>query len=117
MTKSTRIFWLVFLISFVLILSMSCTTMGTSIGSSRGSSIRDEDVARLRSGMSEEEVIKILGSKPQSRLTQPNGNTEMTWSFRSDGTAYSFGKEENRVVSVLFGPDGKMIRISQKTGF
>ncbi len=117
MTKSEKTFWLFLLTSLVLTISISCTAMGTSIGSSRGSSIRDEDVARLRPGMSEEEVIKILGSKPQSKLTQPNGNAEMTWSYRSDGAAYSFGKEENKVISVLFGPDGKMIRISQKTGF
>ena len=117
MAKSTKIFWLFFLTSFVLILPISCTNMGASIGSSRGSSIRDEDVARLRPGMSEEEVTKILGSKPQSKLTQPNGNAELTWSFRSDGAVYSYGKDESRAVSVLFGPDGKMIRISQKTGF
>jgi len=115
--KSEKIFWLFLLTSLVLAVSLSCTAMGTSIGSSREPSIRDKDVARLRPGMSEEEVIKILGSKPQSKLTQPNGNAEMTWSYHSDSTVYSFGKEEDRVISVLFGPDGKMIRISQKTGF
>jgi hypothetical protein len=67
--------------------------------------------------MSEEEVIKILGSKPQSRLTQPDGNTEMTWSSKSGGTIFSFGKEEDKTFSVFFGPDNKMIRIGPQKGF
>jgi hypothetical protein len=95
--------------SLVLALSISCSTVEPSI--------RDRDVARLKPGMSEEEVIKILGSKPQSRLTQPDGNTEMTWSSKSGGTIFSFGKEEDKTFSVFFGPDNKMIRIGPQKGF
>jgi outer membrane protein assembly factor BamE (lipoprotein component of BamABCDE complex) len=95
--------------SFVLALSISCSTTEPSI--------RDSDVTRLKPGMSEEEVTKILGSKPQSRLTQPDGNTEMTWSSMSGGTIFAPGKEQDKTYSILFGPDGKMIRVGPKKSF
>lgn len=107
--KPKKMFSRFVVISLILALSISCSTVEPSI--------RNSDVARLKPGMSEEEVIKILGSKPQSRLTQPGGNTEMTWSSQSGGTIFSIGKEEDKTFSILFGPDGKMIRISQKKGF
>ena len=115
--KAKKAFLLLVLTSLVLSLSISCETMDPSMGPSKAPSFRDEDAARLRPGMSEEEVTKILGSKPQSTLTHPNGNKEMTWSDRISGGIDSSGKEENKAISILFGPDGKMIRVSQKRGF
>jgi outer membrane protein assembly factor BamE (lipoprotein component of BamABCDE complex) len=100
--------------SFILALFISCSTMEPSI---QGGSIREGDVARLKPGMSEQEVTKILGSKPQSRLTQPDGNTEMTWTSMSGGTIFAPGKEQDKTYSILFGPDGKMIRIGPKKSF
>ena len=107
--KWKKIFFRLVVTSFVLALSISCSTVEPSI--------RDGDVARLKPGMSEEEVTKILGSKPQSRLSQPDGNTEMTWSSLSGGTIFAPGKEQDKTFSILFGPDGKMIRIGPKKSF
>jgi outer membrane protein assembly factor BamE (lipoprotein component of BamABCDE complex) len=107
--KLKRIFSQLVVTSFVLALSISCSTTEPSI--------RDSDVARLRPGMSEEEVTRILGSRPQSRLTQPDGNTEMTWTSLSGGTIFGPGKEQEKIYSILFGPDGKMIRVGSKKGF
>ncbi len=107
--KSKKIFSLLVLTSMILVLSISC--------GSTGPSIRDGDVARLRPGMSEGEVTKIIGFKPQSKLSQPDGTTEMTWTIHSSGALQSFGKEESNTISILFGPDGKMIRINKRTSF
>ena len=115
--KAEKAFWLLVLTSLVLSLSISCETMDPSTASPKGPSFRNEDAAQLRPGMSVEEVTKILGFKPQSRLTHPNGNTEMTWSDRIAGGIDSPGKEENKAISILFGPDGKMIKVTQKRGF
>jgi len=107
--KRKKIFSRFVVISFILALSISCSTVEPTI--------RDSDVARLKPGMSEEEVTRILGSKPQSRLTQPDGNTEMTWTSMSGGTIFGPGKEQEKTYSILFGPDGKMIRVGSKKGF
>jgi len=106
--KPKKIFTRIMVISLLLALFVSCSNVEPTI--------RTGDVARLRPGMTEEEVIKILGSKPQSKLTQPDGSTEMTWSSQS-ASIFSISKEEDKTFSILFGPDGKMIRIGQKKGF
>lgn len=112
--KSKKNFSLLALTSLVLALSLSCSSMESSINP-QGPSLRAEDVARLKPGMSAEEVINILGFKPQARLTQPDGNTEMTWSYYTG--AMSSYAQDTKTFSVLFGPDGKMIRIIQKSAF
>ena len=98
-------------ISLVGLLSISCSTTAPSDLSMR-SSIRDEDVAQLKPGMSEEEVTEILRSKPQSRLTLPDGNTELMWSLDYSVKGL-YEKSEGKTLSILFGPDGKMVKINR----
>ena len=92
-------------------LSISCSTTAPSEFSKK-STIRDEDIARLKPGMSEKEVMEILGSKPESRLTLPGGNTEMTWSL-DYAVKGVYEQGEGKRFSILFAPDGKMVRVTR----
>jgi len=100
---------LLVLTSWVWFLSISCSTpMPSSF--TKKSTIRDVDVARLEPGMSEKEVMEILGSKPESRLTSPDGNMELTWSSEQSVRGL-YEDKEGKTISILFTPDGKMIRV------
>jgi len=107
--KLKKISSLFVLLSLVWFLSICCGTMAPS-EFSRKSTIRDEDIARLKPGMSQQEVVQILGSNPDSRLTLPDGNTEMTWSL-DYAVRGVYEKREGKTISVLFGPDGKMVKV------
>jgi hypothetical protein len=107
--KLKKISSLLVLTSLVWVLSISCSTPAPSDFTSK-STIRDESVARLKPGMSEKEVMEILGSKPQSRLTLPDGNTELTWSLDYSVKGV-YEEKEGKTISILFAPDGKMLRV------
>jgi hypothetical protein len=62
-----------------------------------GTAFRWEDTERVKPGMTEAEVVAILG-KPYSRTQSSNGNKILTWSF-----ATAFGGA--RAVSYRFVDD------------
>lgn len=76
-----------------------------------GSTFRDEALRKLEPGMTENEVIKILGSEPNSRSSYPNGTYLLQW-FYSYGTPVGGG---GRHIAILFGYDQKMIKLMHQT--
>jgi hypothetical protein len=67
-----------------------------------GSYFRKEDIDKLKPGMTEEEVIALLKSHP-SRRQKVRDNYMLTW-------IYYMGSSSS-LISLLFGPDHKLIKI------
>jgi hypothetical protein len=72
-----------------------CVSMGTNYDPNR--------VASLRAGMSEAEVVALLG-KPNGVATNPNGQRVLVWMLSSGSM---FGANA-RSLSLVFGPDGRL---------
>ena len=107
-SKKTFLFMGLGLLVFALL--MACAT---------GQTIRDEDVAKLKQGMSEEEVTQIIGLKPFSRNTSPDGSYHLQWvaSKTVSSPIPGMSKSERKDLVINFGPDRKMRRITHQSGF
>ena len=78
--------------------AIGCATSGTHF--------EWQDVERLRPGMSERDVVAILG-RPYMVATGTDGTDTLTWSWAS---ASAFGGVSSRAVSLRF-EDGKLLAI------
>ncbi|MFI4911327.1 MAG: outer membrane protein assembly factor BamE [Sedimentisphaeraceae bacterium JB056] len=81
----------------------SCTVVGTVY--------KHDNIQQLKVGMTEQEVINILGAEPFSRSAL-NGGYLLQWQY-SYGTALATCGA--RHLAVLFSNDGKMIKVTQDT--
>lgn len=81
----------------------SCTVVGNVY--------KHENVEQLEPGMSEQEVIAILGAGPSSRSVAGDGYL-LQWQY-SYGTALATGG--GRHVAVRFSNDNKMVEITHDT--
>ena len=71
-----------------------------------------DNIQKLTVGMTEQEVISILGSEPSERTTYiKNGNRLLQWHY----THISLGKAVSRHVAIIFSSDNKMIKIIHTT--
>ena len=78
---------------------------------STGTNFNPNAVSQLHAGMTESDVIVLMGH-PNGQSSLPNGGHILVW-MHSTGTA--FGTGEARSVSVLIGPDGTMQRVLNET--
>jgi hypothetical protein len=74
-----------------------CVSMGTNYDPSR--------VSSLHAGMTEAEVVALLG-KPNGVATNANGQRVLVWMH---STGSMFGASA-RSVSLVFGPDGRLLQ-------
>jgi hypothetical protein len=81
----------------------SCSVIGTVY--------KHENFQQLQPGMTEQEVIAILGAQPCSRSALKDGYL-LQWQY-SYGTALATGGA--RHLAVLFSNDNKMVKITQNT--
>ena len=85
------------------VLLASCSVIGTVY--------KHDNVQQLQAGMTEQEVITILGAAPCSRSMLKDGYL-LQWQY-SYGTALATGGA--RHLAILFGNDNKMVKITQNT--
>ncbi len=71
----------------------------------QGSYVRDEDIDKVKPGMTEMEVIALFGSHP-SRREKVRGNYTLTW-------IYYMGPG-SRIISLLFDSDNKLIKVTSR---
>ncbi|RZI98581.1 MAG: hypothetical protein EON90_12875 [Brevundimonas sp.] len=68
------------------------------------------EVQSLQPGVTtKEEAVALLG-KPTARSAMPDGGELLQWMY----TEVIYIAGEGRHVSVLFGPDGRMVRIQHQ---
>ncbi len=89
-------------IGLIFISCISCVTMGNTFS--------DDDFNKIITGMTEEEVISILKTNPNSRSEYPNGTYLLQWMY-SYGTPVGGG---GRHIALLFGPDHRLIKITHQ---
>lgn len=82
----------------------ACAHVGTDFDASK--------LADLRPGMTVAEVSAELGGKPRSVGHGASGNTSYVWSY---GEKTPLMRARAKMAVVLFGPDGKMIRVASNT--
>lgn len=92
------------LIIGLIFLCLSCAVMGPTF--------RDADLAKLRAGMLEENVISTLKAEPTSRSDYPDGKYLLQWIY-SYGTFIGVGG--SRHIAILFSPERRMIKIVHQT--
>lgn len=85
-----------------LLATAACSTIGGQFGA---------DIGQLKVGQTTEpQAIAVLGP-PAGSAPLDQGRTEVTWTRTSDSSAL----HHQRTVKVIFGADGKMIRVDSKS--
>jgi ABC-type uncharacterized transport system auxiliary subunit len=88
-----------------------CLTISVALmlaGCASGTNYNPASVSQLQPGIPREEVVKMLG-KPNSVTTMANGQTILVW---ARAKVSPFGAS-SRSVSLMFGPDGKLLQTYQ----
>lgn len=85
----------------------SCSTKDIFVGDV----YEHDNIQKLTEGMTEQEVISILGAEPSTRTILKNDNCLLQWYY----THASLGKAVSRHVAILFSSDNKMIKITSTT--
>ena len=84
----------------------SCSTIKV------GDFYEHDNIEQLTEGMTEQEVISILGAEPSDRTTyMKNGNYLLQWHY----SHASLSKNGSRHLAILFSSDNKMIKITHAT--
>lgn len=80
------------------LLLAGCASMGTNFDMAA--------VNTLQAGMTEAEVVARLG-QPNNRVMRPDGQQMLSWVHSQ---ANFLGSAKAKSVSLLFGPDGRLVR-------
>lgn len=77
-----------------------------------GRNFDENKLADLRSGMTVDQVSAAISGKPGIVTHAANGNTVYTWQFSE---AAPFSGPTAKLAMIVFGPDGRMIRVASST--
>lgn len=87
----------------VVLLVSGCASVGTNFDPAA--------VQSLQPGMTEAQVIQVLGS-PNSRTRLADGSEMLGWTY---GHAVAFGSASGKAAILRFGPDGRYVGIMSST--
>lgn len=87
----------------MIFLTAGCATVGTNFDVAT--------VQSLRPGMSEAQVVQVLGP-PNTRVRMPDGSEMLGWTYAH---ANAFGSATGKGAMLKFGPDGRYIGMMSTT--